>query len=81
MGNLSFERTEVDERNVDWLVIPFDRPVQAGACSIVGLALISIGPATYVIPGASPSRGEPGISGFPDLQLNSQGMAVRTIRE
>ena len=24
-----------------WLVIPFDRPVQVAACSIVGLALIS----------------------------------------
>jgi hypothetical protein len=42
MGNPSFERTEVEDRKFDWLVIPFDRPVQVGACSIVGPASISI---------------------------------------
>jgi len=42
MGNLSFERTQVEEGKFDWLVIPFDRPVQAGVCSIVDLASISI---------------------------------------
>src|SRR5882724_5215032 len=64
MGNLSFERTEEDGSRFDWLVIPFDRPIQAGACSIVGLASVSIRPATFVIPGRERFASEPGISRF-----------------
>jgi hypothetical protein len=43
----------------EWLVIPFDRTVQVAACSIVGLALISIR-AALVIPVRA--KHEPGIS-------------------
>jgi hypothetical protein len=53
-----------------WLVIPFDRPVQAGACSIVGIASISSRPTTFVIPGRERFVSEPGMARFPDVQLH-----------
>jgi predicted exporter len=49
MGNCPLNPKEEDEGYAEWLVIPFDRPVQVAARSIVGLALISI-MATFVIP-------------------------------
>jgi hypothetical protein len=52
MGNCPLNPKEEDEGYAEWLVIPFDRPVQVAACSIVGVALISIR-ATFVIPGWS----------------------------
>src|ERR1019366_5343015 len=61
MGNLSFEHEEGGWKEAEWLVIPFDRPVQVAPCAIVGPALISI----RTIPplsfrGASPLRANPG---------------------
>jgi hypothetical protein len=67
------------EDKVDWLVIPFDRPVQAGACSIVALASISIRTMPLVISGRV--KHEPGISKFPDAQLRICGLVPRTIPE
>jgi predicted exporter len=58
MGNCPLNPKEEDEGYAEWLVIPFDRPVQVAACSIVGVALISIR-ATFVIPGRA--KHEPGI--------------------
>src|ERR1700689_1586028 len=40
-GNLTFEHKEEGWKEAKWLVIPFDRPVQVGACPIVGPAAIS----------------------------------------
>src|SRR5258706_6019817 len=40
--SLSFEPEGRRVMKAEWLVIPFDRTVQVAACSIVGLALISI---------------------------------------
>src|SRR5712664_839989 len=48
MGNLSFEPEGGGWMEAGWLVIPFDRPVQVAACSIVGLASISTSHARHV---------------------------------
>ena len=54
-----------------WLVIPFDRPVQVAACSIVGLALISTSRARHS--GTRPRR-EPGIPEVVDRESPNDGM-------